>query len=1023
MSESGTISRIEVVNFMCHKYLKMDFGPKINFVIGHNGSGKSAILTALIVALGAKANSTNRGKNLSSLIREGTNASLVTIHITNKGPDAYKHSTYGDCIIVDRRILRDGSNSFKIKDYKGKVISNKREELTAICDHMSIQVDNPLTMLSQDSARQFLNSSSSHDKYKLFMRGTQLAQLANDFDKIRETLEITNETIKRKLEHVPALHRKAKEAEARYKELLSTSEIDVQIDDLNNELVWSQIIRKEMELEKARKIANLSQDNIDESDQQVQAAQGKIEKLNEEIAHMQLQMKDYKDKHPVDSETRNHLNARNAACQQKSNEIKRDMADTNIEFKRCNSDLKKYDREISLAKDKLESNNREKIERINDNIERLETSKEKLLEQSRGLETKRQDLQRAIEEERNTTGELKEALGRTQKTFRDAQGDVTRLKEQRENKLKAFGNRMPEVLQAIANEQRWRGQPPVGPFGQYMNLKYPEFAEVLEITLGNNLSSFAVETFEDQSLLRAILRRNGLEKCNIMVAKKDMFDYSADEPDSDLLTILQAIDFDDEYVKRQLVISNSIHQVVLMQERLDAENLMAGHPQNVKACLTKNCQNVGSKTGLRTESLRRHRGPIRFNKDVEEEMKKLSMDGRALRNSVNESEGKCKALYNELEDVKVKLKRVGLNITKHNQEIENLQENLREREPVNLSSLEQDKEECERLLKRFIDTFKGLKSDAAMLREEMNHIQSEIDKIDDEEEEHNEHLAHFREEIHKLEGLLHSQESKLVDYQTTRDNRRSRHAINVQAREQLENTVAEWTSEAIQDYPTRVNTTRNSDEIQREIGHLEKQLDEKEKAAGMTIEEAEKEASRAVTEYTDVKDTISSMEGFLKRMNESLLKRMDQWAAFLTYIPLSAKGYFRYYMHKRGDNGTLKFSHTKQTLDVRVTTGDQFKEGTERRKDSKSLSGGEKSFSQISLLLSLWNGISSPILCLDEFDVYMDAVNRKQSMKMMMEAAYETSSQYILITPQDASNMVPGPQVTVHRMADPERGK
>jgi chromosome segregation ATPase len=92
---------------------------------------------------------------------------LVTIHITNKGPDAYKPDVYGDYIIVDRRLLRDGMNSFKIKDHRGKVVSVKREELTAICDHMSIQVDNPLTMLSQDSARQFLNSSSPSDKYKV----------------------------------------------------------------------------------------------------------------------------------------------------------------------------------------------------------------------------------------------------------------------------------------------------------------------------------------------------------------------------------------------------------------------------------------------------------------------------------------------------------------------------------------------------------------------------------------------------------------------------------------------------------------------------------------------------------------------------------------------------------------------------------------------------------------------------------------------------------------------------------------
>ncbi|CAJ0906698.1 16840_t:CDS:2, partial [Entrophospora sp. SA101] len=46
-AESGVIDSIELINFMCHKFLKVSFGPKINFVTGHNGSGKSAILTAI----------------------------------------------------------------------------------------------------------------------------------------------------------------------------------------------------------------------------------------------------------------------------------------------------------------------------------------------------------------------------------------------------------------------------------------------------------------------------------------------------------------------------------------------------------------------------------------------------------------------------------------------------------------------------------------------------------------------------------------------------------------------------------------------------------------------------------------------------------------------------------------------------------------------------------------------------------------------------------------------------------------
>ena len=55
----------------CHKRLEINFGDKINFVIGHNGSGKSAILTALQICLGGKATATNRGASLKHLIKEG----------------------------------------------------------------------------------------------------------------------------------------------------------------------------------------------------------------------------------------------------------------------------------------------------------------------------------------------------------------------------------------------------------------------------------------------------------------------------------------------------------------------------------------------------------------------------------------------------------------------------------------------------------------------------------------------------------------------------------------------------------------------------------------------------------------------------------------------------------------------------------------------------------------------------------------------------------------------------------------
>lgn len=73
----------------------------------------------------------------------------VTIVLKNQGEEAYKPKEYGKSIIIRRAFTRDGSSSWKITSKDGTVISTKRDELAAICDHMNIQVDNPMNVLTQ----------------------------------------------------------------------------------------------------------------------------------------------------------------------------------------------------------------------------------------------------------------------------------------------------------------------------------------------------------------------------------------------------------------------------------------------------------------------------------------------------------------------------------------------------------------------------------------------------------------------------------------------------------------------------------------------------------------------------------------------------------------------------------------------------------------------------------------------------------------------------------------------------------
>ena len=73
----------------------------------------------------------------------------MTVTIKNEGEDAYMPDVYGNSIVITRHFTKSGTSGYKIKSRDGRTISTKKDELARICDHMNIQVDNPMNILTQ----------------------------------------------------------------------------------------------------------------------------------------------------------------------------------------------------------------------------------------------------------------------------------------------------------------------------------------------------------------------------------------------------------------------------------------------------------------------------------------------------------------------------------------------------------------------------------------------------------------------------------------------------------------------------------------------------------------------------------------------------------------------------------------------------------------------------------------------------------------------------------------------------------
>ena len=128
-----------MVNFMHYTDTSIRPLPGFNVLLGHNGSGKSAIVNAICIGLGGSIDTLQRCDNIATFVRRGADEAKVEITLYNSNGEDHKVA----CVITN----------------KGKVIwslngvRSQKSSVEALVAGLNIQTGNMCQFLPQDKVR------------------------------------------------------------------------------------------------------------------------------------------------------------------------------------------------------------------------------------------------------------------------------------------------------------------------------------------------------------------------------------------------------------------------------------------------------------------------------------------------------------------------------------------------------------------------------------------------------------------------------------------------------------------------------------------------------------------------------------------------------------------------------------------------------------------------------------------------------------------------------------------------------
>ncbi|UYI27196.1 structural maintenance of chromosomes protein [Encephalitozoon cuniculi] len=945
-----TIVSVELIKFMCHDHLLISLRKPLTIVSGCNGSGKSAIMVAIGLVFGQRASHLERGSSFKDLIKSKESNAAVRIVLENHR--GFRKEFFGETIIIEKRIgMKSATTS--IMNGERRVWSTRREDLETVLEFFALRFENPLNFLTQEQAKRFLSTMDPEMLYELFMQGTEIAEICRLNSESMSNVEAMRRRISLVAEELDGIEKRIKDEEGVLDAINNAKDMEKTILCLEDEMVWARVNEKRMQMEKCFERFRDKQEEMDKYNERLEELSQAIGEARKRMNSIEAEEGERKRNGDRRSEEIDGMISRLRMRRREICNDSEELKEARDFKKKIVSDFEKQDGTVKSLLPQLE----DKHKRIASEVETLQGVLERLGDESRECREKAK-----VEEEAAS----------------EREGRILHLRKQIEfysknDQNSFFGPSFPAAMDEISRT-KFNGEV-VGPIAFEVKVKEERWSKAISIVLNNSLSTFIVTNRVDKDALLRIFRRHKVDFPISTLSSRvpEVIKYKANPR---YTSVLDALEVKNPFVMNYLIITTSIEQTILVESRKEAYEIIRSRPAFVECAYTRNGDKIRLVGGSMSDFVTR--GVDRFYfENAHEKLERCRAEMKRLA-----EEGVERRWERRLKEIKNEMDKVSEDIESRNRMQKALRVEMDHERHIHDTQMEIMKNDD------LYEEIRSLTHQISLLEKKQSEISEEIEVLEREKKEIREYkgadTGRLRQEISRNTAEASEVRRRIDMWRTDILKLKEEHQKQVELYNSEKSLALESGKKEME--------ARAEDEIKREIAYIKAQAEmcrgigDEEKALG-TLEHLKR--MRRGKE-----DLLREYDEKIRTALEGIESRIVKRDSMRNEIARRAAEEFSRLTKARGYEGALEFDHQKKRLDVQLRVHGQSEVGSR-----SMLSGGERSFASVSLLLSLWPSLSCPIKVLDEFDVFMDNLNRKHAIRQLLGFFKENGFQGILITP------------------------